>query len=124
MVVPDTSSSPSPVRDSQESSGSRPRTLWTEAETLVLTRLCEEHLPPLRGEKHNAKVYDAIVSALAESGMRHSKDSPAGSDECRQHDTAIQVGSEGERKIGVQQSAGLAKFETRYLPNCGDTYEQ
>lgn len=73
MVFPGTSSSPSPARDSQESSGSRPRSSWTEAETWVLIRLWEDHLPQLRGEKHNAKVYDAIVAALAESGILRTR---------------------------------------------------
>ncbi|KAH6919723.1 hypothetical protein HPB50_029289 [Hyalomma asiaticum] len=72
MVVPGTSSSPSPVRDSQESSGSRPRSLWTEAETWVLLRLWEDHLPQLRGEKHNARVYDAIVISSMESNTSAS----------------------------------------------------
>ncbi|KAH6930847.1 hypothetical protein HPB50_019831 [Hyalomma asiaticum] len=73
MVVPGTSSSPSPVQDSQESSGSRPRSLWTEAETWVLLPLWEDHLPQLRGEKHNARVYDAIVATLAESGILRTR---------------------------------------------------
>ncbi|XP_037508359.1 myb/SANT-like DNA-binding domain-containing protein 1 [Rhipicephalus sanguineus] len=43
--------------------------MWTEAETWVLIRLWEDHLPQLRGEKHNARVYDAIVVALAQNGI-------------------------------------------------------
>ncbi|KAG0439945.1 hypothetical protein HPB47_016452 [Ixodes persulcatus] len=40
--------------------------MWSERETWPLIRLWEDSLEKLRGEKHNAKVYDAIVGALAE----------------------------------------------------------
>ncbi|KAH7960896.1 hypothetical protein HPB49_024536 [Dermacentor silvarum] len=55
------------------SNPSQPRPTWTEAETWVLIRLWEDHLPQLRGEKHNAKVYDAIVAALAQSGIKRTR---------------------------------------------------
>lgn len=43
--------------------------MWSERETWPLIRLWEDSLEKLRGEKHNAKVYDAIVGALAEIGI-------------------------------------------------------
>ncbi|KAG0443549.1 hypothetical protein HPB47_014791 [Ixodes persulcatus] len=43
--------------------------MWSEGETWPLIRLWEDSLEKLRGEKHNAKVYDAIVGALAEIGI-------------------------------------------------------
>ncbi|KAH7965702.1 hypothetical protein HPB49_009896 [Dermacentor silvarum] len=55
------------------SNTSQPRSTWTEAETWVLIRLWEDHLPQLRGEEHNAKVYDAIVAALAQSGIKRTR---------------------------------------------------
>ncbi|KAH6931346.1 hypothetical protein HPB50_023911 [Hyalomma asiaticum] len=73
MVVPGTSSSSVASAGFPGSSGSRPRSLWTEAETWVLLRLWEDHLPQLRGEKHNARVYDAIVATLAESGILRAR---------------------------------------------------
>ncbi|KAH7984366.1 hypothetical protein HPB52_019969 [Rhipicephalus sanguineus] len=42
---------------------------WTESETWVLIRLWEDHLSELRGEKHNSRVYDAIVTGLAQRGI-------------------------------------------------------
>ncbi|XP_049520648.1 uncharacterized protein LOC125944321 [Dermacentor silvarum] len=50
-----------------------PRPTWTEAETWKLIRLWEDNLHLLRGEKHNTKVYAAIVDALRESGIIKTK---------------------------------------------------
>ncbi|KAH7965140.1 hypothetical protein HPB49_004276 [Dermacentor silvarum] len=52
---------------------SEPRSTWTEAETWVLIRLWDDHLPHLGGEKHNARIYDAIVAPLAQSGIRRTR---------------------------------------------------
>ncbi|KAH7969800.1 hypothetical protein HPB52_021958 [Rhipicephalus sanguineus] len=72
MCNPSTSSAPSlgpSAEDHKGSASAQPRSMWTEAETWVLIRLWEDHLPQLRGEKHNARVYDAIVVALAQNGI-------------------------------------------------------
>ncbi|KAL1474116.1 hypothetical protein MTO96_038227, partial [Rhipicephalus appendiculatus] len=45
------------------------RVTWSESETWVLIRLWEDHLGELRGEKHNSRVYDSIVAALAQRGI-------------------------------------------------------
>ncbi|KAH7985248.1 hypothetical protein HPB49_026537 [Dermacentor silvarum] len=50
-----------------------PRATWTEGETWKLIRLWEDNLHLLRGEKHNTKVYAAIVDALRESGIIKTK---------------------------------------------------
>ncbi|KAH7967687.1 hypothetical protein HPB52_001647 [Rhipicephalus sanguineus] len=72
MCNPSTSSAPSlgpSAEDHKGSASAQPRSMCTEAETWVLIRLWEDHLPQLRGEKHNARVYDAIVVALAQNGI-------------------------------------------------------
>ncbi|KAH6946772.1 hypothetical protein HPB50_015064 [Hyalomma asiaticum] len=69
------------------------------AETSVLIRLWEDHLPQLRGEKHNAKVYDAIVAALAESGIVRTR---------RQVQTKIDNLTQRYRKESRERTTGSA----------------
>lgn len=40
-------------------------------QTWLLIRLWEDHLSELRGDKHNSRMYDAIVAALAQKKIVH-----------------------------------------------------
>ncbi|KAH8022323.1 hypothetical protein HPB51_023376 [Rhipicephalus microplus] len=68
-----TSSPASTAAETINGTPSNPRVTWSENDTWVLIRIWEDHLPELRGEKHNARVYDAIVAALAKMGILRTR---------------------------------------------------
>nr|XP_037285501.1 uncharacterized protein LOC119178398 [Rhipicephalus microplus] len=68
-----TSSPASTAAETINGTPPNPRVTWSENDTWVLIRIWEDHLPELRGEKHNARVYDAIVAALAKIGILRTR---------------------------------------------------